>query len=335
MNPDTIEDFDLLISPPETMRQSFSTAKKWADYAKEYYNLNWHEQYDIRHQELKQIWTEYKQKRIKNCSTHCMEVIENPLDGDSMYRLPRCGEAECDFCGPYEMAQARENLKQAIASNSGELKRIIVETDSDRAKAMRKYGKNLASFTAIEIDGKVVFEGLIATKDDIGESYTADDLERDNMTKWVKTVYGHNKSGALHTKPIKVSPKLDEDVPTDDGAEIVTEKWTVDFNKSNAKTGLNLTNEDWAGFAINKSIMLTSDLRPTDLTDLKDALRKRREARRLVIESVGGVIFDVQYRKKRIELNDMDWSVSDDRVKKLEREGYFAQIRPSIPTIHL
>lgn len=326
MTSDIVEDFDLLISPPEIMRQSFSSAKKWANYGSEFYGLNWHEQYQIRYQELKREWNAYKDKRLKSCSRRDILIKEDAESGDCKHKFSRCGEADCSFCGPYEVSLIKSGLAKSIDDNGGELRKVALGTEKERAKLVREYGKGKIAATPIELDnGQVVFEILVATDKEIGIPYTKDDLEKDDMVRWTKTVYGYNKSGDLHKLPKKpVSSSLADD-KAEDEIEVPTQQWVVDFSKCNEKTGLGLTNDAWAEVVIKKSIQDTINLRPSDLPTLKQALEERRQAREVAILAIGGVIFDVEYRKNRVRLSHIDWSVSAKRVQDWKGDVYFAR----------
>ena len=332
MNTET--DFDLLISPPEVMRYSFSSAKKWATYAKEYYNLDWHEQYEIRYQELKAEWKAYKEKRLKSCFRRDILIKEDAESGDCKHKFSRCGEADCPFCGPYQVNLIKTGLAHALDTNGGELRKVVLASNEERAKLVRKYGgKDKVAATPIELDnGKVIFEVLVATNDKIGTPYTRDDLDKDDMVRWTKTMYGYNKSGELHNLPKKPKVASGNDEPIEDEIEVPTQSWTVDFSKCNERTGLGLTHDAWAEVVIKKSIQDTIDLRPSDLPTLKQALKERRQAREDAIKAIGGVIFDVEYRKNRVRLSHIDWSVSAMRVQDWQGDVYFAQIRQAVPS---
>lgn len=329
MNPETdiIEDFDLLLSPPEVMRHSFTSAKKWANYAREYYNLDWHEQHEIRYQELKQEWKAYKDKRLKSCFRRDILIKEDAESGDCKHKFSRCGEADCPFCGPYEVNLIKSGLAKSIDDNGGELRKVALGTEKERARLVREYGKGKVAATPIELgNGQIVFEILVATDKEIGIPYTKDDLEKDDMVRWTKTVYGYNKSGDLHKLPKKPVSSAIEDDKKEDEIEVATQSWIVDFSKCNERTGLGMTNDAWAQVVINKSIQDTIDLRPSDLPTLKQALEERRQAREAAILAVGGVIFDVEYRKNRLSLSNVDWARSAERVENWKGDVYFARI---------
>lgn len=325
MNPETEFDFDLLLSPPEIMRHSFSSAKKWANYAKEYYDLDWNEQYQIRYKELKQEWNAYKEKRLMSCFRRDILIKEDAESGDCKHKFSRCGEADCPFCGPYEVNLIKSGLTKSIDDNGGTLRKITLTTNEERAKLVRKYGKLKVATTPIELDnGQVIFEALVATDDEVGMPYTKSDLDKDDMVRWTKTTYGYNKSGDLHKLPKKpVSSAIEDDA---NKIEVPVQSWVVDFSKCNEKTGLSMTNDAWAEVVINKSIQDTINLRPSDLPTLKQALEVRRQAREAAILAIGGVIFDVEYRKNRLSLSNVDWSRSAERVKDWKGDVYFARI---------
>lgn len=327
MTTDTIEDFDLLISPPEVMRHSFTSAKKWANYAKEYCDLDYNEQYEIRYQELKQEWKAYKEKRLKSCLRRDILIKEDAESGDCRHKLSRCGEADCPFCGPYEVNLIKSGLAKSIDDNGGKLQKVILSTEKERARLVREHGRGKIATAPIELDnGQIVFEVLVATNKEIGIPYTRDDLERDDMVRWTKTVYGYNKSGDLHKLPKKLVSSPIEDDKKEDEIEVAVQSWVIDFSKCNEKTGLSMTNEAWAQVVINKSIQDTISLRPSDLPTLKQALEVRRKARENAIIAIGGVIFDVEYRKNRLSLSNIDWSRSAERVKSWKGDVYFARI---------
>lgn len=317
-------DYQVDLVPPEIMRQSFTSAKKWADYAKEYYGLDWHEQYQIRYQELKQEWKTYKDKRLQSCLRRDILIKEDAESGDCKHKFSRCGEADCPFCGPYEVSLIKLGLAKSIDDNGGILRKVALGTEKERAKLVREYGKGKIAATPIELDnGQIVFEILVATDKEIGIPYTKDDLDKDDMVRWTKTVYGYNKSGDLHKLPKKPVSSPVEDKKED---EVPIQSWVVDFSKCNEKTGLSMTNDAWAEVVINKSIQDTINLRPSDLPTLKQALEERRQARETAILAIGGVIFDVEYRKNRLSLSNVDWSISANRVKDWKGDVYFARI---------
>lgn len=296
--------------------RKFYTPKKWRQFVEKYCpELNPEEQYQLRYDEDKKKFQDYLAGRIKACAMKTIEMIENAATGGTHAKIMRCGCHGCLTCGPYQEAKLFNDIKEGIEGKKVKLVRV-----EDRAKLTRKYGKDKVRSFPVELDsGKVVYDLLIETEDDIGRPY--DELQKEDVHRWSKQVYNHNKSGNLFQVGNNTPPKeKKEENVFDPTVEAITQNQLADFKQCNVTNKTSFTNIGWAELATDLAILETIDLMPNTQKQLDEALLLRREARTRWIEKLGGVIFDVDYRKTLLVESDLDWSQEANRVEARRKE---------------
>lgn len=297
------------------LRLQFSP-KQWRTYVTQNCpELDPAEEYRIRFEEDRLRFYHGLEQRRKACKLHTIEMIKNPATGDTHAKIIRCGCPNCEVCGPHEYGLLLGEIQKGLEGREVRLVRT-----EDRAKMVRKYGKEKIKAFPVELDsGRVVYDLLIETTDNIGYPYK--EVQKDDVEKWLRPVYGHKRSGDLF-KSAKPSTPIEpqEENPFDPPIEAVTQNLLVDFNGCNAKNQTNMSNLMWAQLVIDLAILETSDLRPINPHSLTEALNLRREAEERWIEKLGGVIFAVDYRKTVLHESELDWSKSAERVKNKESE---------------
>lgn len=260
----------------------------------------------------RQDFDDYHRNRLENCHFRRIRITENILNGRCKVKVAKCNEADCPDCGPW----LRQNVKKAFESHldNGPMRKLEGLTKSEQQKLMRKYGKNGASFTAVEDENhNVTFQAFVKTSDNIGREFTKEDLEQEDLNNWIKPVFGHNKSGNLHKvekSPAASPPKKQQTNEDEESHSVMAEEWVIDTSECNKVTGKNLSNEQWAEAIDELAVYNTQELLPKTIDELKKALRKRRDARRNAINLVGAKLHTVEARYTRVKESEIDWSIS-------------------------
>ncbi len=244
-------------------------------------------------------WLHKRQTDIKYCGW--IKIRERPENGQVSFTFVSCNEPDCPNCGPKIRAEMTKHLSAILTERP--LRKItltgtVEEQKQQRAKIVRKYGKNLTSAFPSDIltetGLKLETEMLIDTQDEIGEAYTA--LSDDDIVRWSQKSFQAKKSGALHKLKSLSSPA--GEVNELDVTNICHyEEWQTDTSD------MKLLKE------IEKEVLReTSYLKPMSVWEVERALEIRRKVRKARYELKGIVILSNKPLKRIINVDKIDWS---------------------------
>lgn len=250
-------------------------------------------------------WEDSRVRQRSFCMKACSTGKENLATGQTYYKHIPCGDPLCPTCGP----AIREEIQKALEQYSGQLRRVIVDSEEARAKIVRKYeGKDNVSCFPFEENGEIRYELLVKTQDEIGEKL--EHITSSDLLRWSDKCFGHSKSGNLHKcqqeKPVTVGErpeKIDENVGEFEKQDIV-----VDLSDCKDDQGNTHTEEYWYSRIERETVENTAKLQPTTLEELEKALPIWRFERQRVIEKYGGVILYVYSMRITIRESQIDWS---------------------------
>ncbi len=244
-------------------------------------------------------WLHKRKTDIKYCGW--IKIRERPENGQVSFTFVSCNEPDCPNCGPKIRAEMTKHLQEILDDRP--LRKItltgcVEDQKQQRAKIVRKYGKNFYSAFANDIltDAglKLETEMLIDTQDEIGEEYTT--LFDDDIMRWSQKSFQAKKSGSLHKQKSPSSPAGEANEL--DAANIVHyEEWQTDTSD------MKLLKE------IEKEVLReTSYLKPMSVWEVERALEIRRKVRKARYELRGIVILSNKPLKRIINVEKIDWS---------------------------
>jgi len=252
---------------------------------------------------------EWHQKRTTDifwcmkCSTR--EVYE---DGTVSIINKPCNEPDCPTCGPRIRKQMKEVLTHKLLQTS--FRKITLTGDieqqkKERARIIRKYGKNRVSVFVTDILSEqgigLETEILIDTEDEIGDEYVR--LTDDDIYKWAQKSYNGKKSGNLH-KPVSFSGGIDVDRPEPKQPEIIAERME-DIEIQVLKT--DCEDKEIIEKLEKKVIEETKYLNPQSFIELRQALVARREVRLRVYKENEIVILGNRCSKVTARMSLVKW----------------------------
>lgn len=253
--------------------------------------INWGNALDL----VPQEYYDWQEKRIEN-REKCYSVVrfkENPRKGKTTPEIRQCDEPDCAIHGPL----MRKEMKDAL-NRFDNLRIVKVNTSEERAKIMRKYGKEKCSAfvndTLSEKGLRIEIEMLISTDDPIGEPYTK--VKEEDIERWVQKSFKHSKSGNLHKlHPTAPKPKREID-PSEPVETIVVEEVQAQCSLNKAKQ---------IATEVDRQ---TRCFNPQTFEELKEALKKRKELLENLLQQEGIVILTHERVYFTIRMSEVDWS---------------------------